>query len=107
MFFNFRSKPVLKSLIPQNYIDIHNHVLPGIDDGAKDIKDSLDLIQQMSEIGIDQMICTPHTFNGVWNNTPDTIQDSFNVLKKENSGLQLKYASEYLLDEHFQKLLWE
>ena len=36
----FKSKPTLASLIPNNYVDIHSHVLPGIDDGAKNLKDS-------------------------------------------------------------------
>ena len=41
MFFNFRRKSPLSALIPQvmGYIDMHCHVLPGIDDGAKDIKE--------------------------------------------------------------------
>ena len=45
MIFNlFKSKPTLKELIPEGFVDIHSHVLPGIDDGAKDVEDSLKLI---------------------------------------------------------------
>ena len=37
MIFNlFKSKPSLKELIPNGFVDIHSHILPGIDDGAKD-----------------------------------------------------------------------
>ena len=36
MIFNlFKSKPTLKELIPYGFVDIHSHILPGIDDGAK------------------------------------------------------------------------
>ena len=34
----FKQKPVLKDLIPNNFVDIHSHLLPGIDDGAKTIE---------------------------------------------------------------------
>ena len=45
MVFNlFKSKPTLKELIPNGFVDIHSHILPGIDDGAKNIKESLKLI---------------------------------------------------------------
>ena len=40
MIFNlFKSKPTLNELIPNGFVDIHSHVLPGIDDGAKNIED--------------------------------------------------------------------
>ena len=48
MIFNlFKSKPNLKELIPDGFIDIHSHVLPGIDDGAKNLEQSLILIKEM------------------------------------------------------------
>jgi hypothetical protein len=42
VFFS-KNKPVLKDLIPEGHIDIHSHLLPGIDDGAKTFEDSLRL----------------------------------------------------------------
>ena len=33
-----------------HFVDIHSHILPGIDDGAKDISDSLDIINGFNEI---------------------------------------------------------
>ena len=50
MIFNlFKSKPTLKELIPNGFVDIHSHVLPGIDDGAKNIDQSLELINKMNK----------------------------------------------------------
>ena len=52
MIFNlFKSKPTLKELIPEGFVDIHSHILPGIDDGAKEIKESLILLSEMKKIG--------------------------------------------------------
>ena len=46
-----QKKPFLKDLIPDNYIDIHSHLLPGIDDGATCIEDTSSLINGLQEIG--------------------------------------------------------
>ena len=45
MIFNiFKSKPTLNEIIPKGFIDIHSHILPGIDDGAKNVEESIFLI---------------------------------------------------------------
>jgi len=45
-------------------IDIHSHILPGVDDGAKDMKTALEMAQIAVEDGIEKMIATPHLFRG-------------------------------------------
>jgi tyrosine-protein phosphatase YwqE len=40
--------------------DMHSHLLPGIDDGAKDMETSVELIRGMSELGYKKLITTPH-----------------------------------------------
>ena len=42
------------------YIDIHSHILPGIDDGAKDISATMAMVGQAYEQGIRAIIATPH-----------------------------------------------
>ena len=65
MIFNlFKSKPTLKELIPKEFVDIHSHVLPGIDDGAKNVEESLLLISEMKKLGFSKVICTPHIYPG-------------------------------------------
>ncbi|KUP04308.1 tyrosine protein phosphatase [Bacillus coahuilensis m2-6] len=54
-------------------IDIHSHILPGIDDGAKTIEDSLDMARVAAREGIRSIIATPHHQNGQWNNERDRI----------------------------------
>lgn len=43
----------------ENFIDIHNHILPGIDDGAKTVEDSINLIKGFSDIGVKKVYCHP------------------------------------------------
>ena len=100
MIFNlFKSRPTLKDLIPNGFVDIHSHVLPGIDDGAKDVKESLVLIQEMKKLGFGKIIGTPHTYPGLYNNNEKTIFNAYNKLKKIVKGsIEISYASEYMLD---------
>ena len=51
MIFNlFKSKPTLRELIPNGFIDIHSHILPSMDDG-QNIEESLLLISKMKDLG--------------------------------------------------------
>ena len=100
MFPFFKTKHYLKDLLPNNYIDIHNHLLPGIDDGAKTIQETTALITQMKELNIQSCIATPHTFNLKWENTPLTIESAFNIATEPtvNRKFLKTFASEYMLD---------
>ena len=44
----------------QNIIDIHTHILPGIDDGSKDVETSVKQLKIMADLGVTDVICTPH-----------------------------------------------
>lgn len=96
----FKSKPKLSELIPANYIDIHSHILPGIDDGAKTVDDTKLLLEEMKQLGFTKIITTPHTMNNVWDNTPNTIQNALTLVESQlNLPFEIKAASEYLLDD--------
>ena len=109
MFFFSKPKPALADLIPHDYVDMHSHLLPGIDDGAKDPTDTLALIKGLQEYGFWQFITTPHILTGVWNNTHDGIKQVFSATEKVliAEGLQIPFraAAEYLMDDTFLKLL--
>lgn len=108
MFTLFKSKPILKDLIPNNHVDIHSHLLPGIDDGARTFNDSLRLIQSLQGMGITQFITTPHIIQHVWENTHEQIQSNKQTtvlaLEENNIKLPFKAAAEYLMDDQFVKL---
>ena len=108
MFFFFKNRPVLKDLIPSNFVDIHSHLLPGIDDGARTFKDTLQLILLLKNIGVSQFITTPHTMYQVWDNSRESIltllAETKLELEKNDLIIPFNAASEYLMDDQFVKL---
>jgi protein-tyrosine phosphatase len=104
----FKSKPTLKDLIPDNYVDIHSHLLPGIDDGAKTFEDTLILSRGLLDLGFSQFITTPHIYQNVWDNTKEQIEEVEMTtkldLQKKGISVPFQAATEYLLNDHFIKL---
>ena len=101
MIFNlFKSKPTLKELIPDGFVDIHSHILPGIDDGAKNVEESLKMISEMKKLGFSKIIGTPHTYPGLYNNTNKIIYNSYLKIKDKikNHNISTSIASEYMID---------
>lgn len=68
-------------------IDIHSHLLYGIDDGSKTIEESLSIIKELNKIGITDIILTPHYIKDTKYNSP----------KKENQKL-LNNLKELLIE---------
>lgn len=110
MFF-FKSKEIpLNEFFPEGFIDIHSHLLPGIDDGAKDLNNSIELIQKMSSYGIKNFITTPHIMGDLYPNTPEIINTRLTEVKNELikrgiTDIAIKAAAEYMLDEDFSIIL--
>jgi len=104
----FQSKPILKDLIPNNYVDIHSHLLPGIDDGAQTIEDSVGLTSALHGFGMAECITTPHVIQYFWENTPEIIKTNEKVtaseLKKSQILIPFGAAAEYMMDDQFVKL---
>lgn len=42
------------------FVDIHSHILPGVDDGAQDVETSVRLLEMMKEQGVTDVFATPH-----------------------------------------------
>lgn len=104
----FRSSPVA---IDFSFIgvDMHSHILPGLDDGAVTLEESLSYFKKMQEWGYYKCICTPHIFKGVHSNSAETIFPV--LLKMQNElaiagiNLSIEAAAEYMIDECFMELL--
>lgn len=107
MIFFKKSKPTLQELIPNNSVDIHSHLLPGIDDGSQSIEDTNQLLSEMTRIGFTSIITTPHIFTNVWNNSEISIKNKFKeTISNVEKPLELKnfdFACEYMLDSNFMK----
>lgn len=109
MFHFFSKKVFLKDLL-EDFVDMHSHILPGIDDGAKNTSESIDLIKGMQALGVKQFMPTPHVMQDFYPNTDETIGDAYQSLlgaldSKILSEITINPAAEYMLDDNFQKQL--
>jgi protein-tyrosine phosphatase len=78
-------------------IDIHSHILPQIDDGARSLEEALEMARLAAEDGIQQMVCTPHMFNGLSRNPePAEVLDRVGALQESigKEGLRLLPGNE-------------
>jgi len=79
-------------------IDIHSHILPGLDDGAADIEESLAMARIAVNDGIHTVIATPHTLNGIYPNSRSQVLAATGELRaalaKEKIKLELFPGSE-------------
>jgi tyrosine-protein phosphatase YwqE len=104
----FKSKPLLKDLIPENYVDIHSHLLPAIDDGAKSIEDTLRLTKMLRGFGTAQFVTTPHIMAGFFDNSYESIKATEEItqveLQKNQISIPFRAAAEYMIDEQFVNL---
>lgn len=75
-------------------VDIHNHLLPGLDDGAKDLKTSVDMARMAVRDGLTHMICTPHA-SGTYAFSPETIAERLALLRAalEEHGIALTLST--------------
>ena len=100
----FKSKKYLIDLF-DGHTDIHNHLIPGIDDGSENATESIALIKAMQSMGITDFICTPHTMGEIYPNTPEDItlgaKNLNTALAKANVDVKVRPSSEYMLDEQF------
>ena len=87
--------------------DIHSHFIPGIDDGAQTIDDSVALIKSFYDLGYKKVITTPHILADGYPNTPEIILRGLEkvrvALKHENIPVQIDAAAEYYIDFDFDR----
>lgn len=62
-------------------VDIHSHLLFGVDDGAKTIDESILLLKQAEKIGYTDIVCSSHFYTGRYEN--ENYDKNFEILKKE------------------------
>ncbi len=109
MFHFFNRKKFLIDYL-EGFVDIHNHILPGIDDGAKTVKESVELIKAFSGFGVKRFISTPHIMNNYYPNDRGTITNSLNLLKSalmaENlKDISIEASAEHMIDDNFETIL--
>ena len=101
----FTSKPKLADADFVNPIttEFHSHLIPAIDDGVKNIDESIAVLRGFSELGYKKVITTPHIMGDFYKNGPENILPGLELVRKrlveENIPIVLEAAAEYLIDD--------
>jgi protein-tyrosine phosphatase len=86
-------------------VDMHSHLIPGIDDGAKNMEETIAMLAKFEALGFSKIITTPHIKNPSYPNTSAKILSGLNEVRKEMKSLGIKLtleaAAEYYYDESF------
>ena len=85
------------------YIDLHCHLLPGLDDGAPDLATSMEMLQSLVDLGFAEICATPHQRNGLFIPTAEAIAralDEFqSEAKKHHPSVRIRLGAENFWDE--------
>lgn len=83
-------------------VDIHSHLLPGVDDGAQTLEEGIALARAAVADGVQHLVLTPHVFPGRFENRRSTIEREVPrfvlALRTYNVPLQISFAGEVRLD---------
>ena len=105
MFSIFKKKKALVTDLTWMGVDLHSHLLPGIDDGSPDVETSVSYIKALKELGISKFHCTPHIISDFYPNTAETINAArqllANALQEQNLDVVLTAAAEHMVDDGF------
>lgn len=84
-------------------IDLHSHILPGIDDGARSLDIALEMARQAVDNGVTHMVCTPHMHKGYFDNTYASIESTFKTFEQNVAlhkiPITLSFAAEVRVNE--------
>ena len=110
LFSLFKSAPYQMDNNPFK-VDIHSHLLPGIDDGVQSLKESIALIKKLKLLGYTKLITTPHVISDFYPNNQEIITNKLhivqNALKENNIDISLEAGAEYYVDMTFLELIEE
>ena len=91
------------------FIDLHCHWVAGIDDGARTVADSVDMLRALADVGFSQVVATPHMRTGMFDNEKQELEDAYAATMQEIERHDLPaggLSSEHHLDDLvFQALL--
>lgn len=93
------------------HTDVHSHLLPGIDDGSKNMDETIAMLAKFESLGYKKVITTPHIMSDYYKNTPEIIlgklADVKAMAKQLNLSIEIEAAAEYYNDEYFIQLIKE
>ncbi len=94
--------PLLKDY-SEMVVDMHSHLIPGIDDGVKTIDESIFLLRKLVDFGFKKVITTPHVMADGYTNSTETILHGRDVVRKAIADnmipIEFEASAEYNIDE--------
>jgi len=107
MFSFLKKKEIIHPDLSFIGVDMHSHLLPGIDDGVQTIAESLTCIKALQNLGYKKLICTPHIISDMYPNDHETIlpklEEIREALKENNIDITIEAAAEYMVDLEMEK----
>lgn len=83
--------------------DMHSHLIPGIDDGAQDMDQTIAMLAKFESLGYKKVVTTPHIMTDSFPNNPEIILSGLekvkNEIKKVGIEIEIEAAAEYYFDE--------
>lgn len=96
----------IMQVMTNNLVDIHSHIIFGVDDGAKTIEDSIQSIHLLEKLGIKKVICTPHICYGEYSHIQQ-IKENYLKIREiaREKDIELYLGTEILLTSETSSLL--
>jgi protein-tyrosine phosphatase len=99
----FKKRPAAGRSIDLRPRDCHSHVLPGIDDGTRDLAMSIEMLRLLAQDGARTVVCTSHMYPGRYDNTRASLTAAFEQFLRDTAserlGVELVLGAEHFLDD--------
>ena len=102
-------KKTMDFVPPERWVDLHSHILPGVDDGAQTLEKSLEMVKYASEIGVTHIVATPH-FSDLFPTPPEKRESALKLLNDAvcSAGIDIKIIGGWEIsftDVHIKRIL--
>ncbi len=91
------------------FIDIHSHIIPGIDDGTCTLNDAIEMVEYAANNGISHMVMTPHIHHGRYDNDKQSISRPFihlqQAIEKKHIPIHIAYSGEVRIGVEMMEML--
>ncbi|MBJ6799064.1 tyrosine-protein phosphatase [Geomonas propionica] len=91
------------------FTDFHCHLLPALDDGAVNLRESLSMARTLSSFGFATVHCTPHLIRGGYENEPARVIRAVQLMQRrlDDEGIHLRLVpgNEHYLDQYLPEML--
>lgn len=109
--FNFFKRPDKRPTRDLSFlsVDMHSHLLPGIDDGLHELEQTVEFVKDLEQLGYRKLVCTPHILSDLYPNSRETIFPQLEMVRealaKSGVNMKMEAAAEYMIDHEFVELL--